>query len=204
MFSEVSLHWSERANHFWNWCHLTLSQAKIESSIKLGFTESMSLKGFSLLLCWSAIIIANHNVNNIEQMSMLKAKCDFDGGDCCPNENNRLWNTYCNDCQCLEWTWLVENSKGQFRHTLYWFTWLRIEIHRSIEKIIQGFLFFLLSCLCLSVFIWFFSYFSNPATLTKKWRFSFASKYCTSLTWILCYQWHNVNCIVASITEAFY
>ena len=86
------------------WGHLILSQAEIESSTKPGFTESMNLKGFSplLLLCWSAIIIANHNVNNFEQMSMLKAKCDFDGGDCCPNENNRLWNTYCNDCQCLD------------------------------------------------------------------------------------------------------
>ena len=99
---------------------LILSQAEIESSSKPGFTESMNLKGFSplLLLCWSAIIIANHNVNNIEQMSMLKAKCDFDGGDCCPNNLERFWDTYCNECQCLEWTWFVENSKGQFCLTL--------------------------------------------------------------------------------------
>ena len=132
-------HWSERANHFWNWCHLILSQAEIESSTKPGFTESTSLKGFSplLLLCWSAIIIANHNVNNIKQMSMLKVECDFDSGDCCPNETfSDIWDTYCNDCQCLEWTWLVENSKEHFCLTLYWFTWLRIEIHWILEKII--------------------------------------------------------------------
>ena len=130
--------WSERANHFWNWCHLILSQAKIESSTKLGFTESMSLKGFSplLWLCWSAIIIANHNVNNFEQMSMLKAKCDFDGGDCCPNENNRLWNTYCNDCQCLEWYLLVEKFEEQLCQTLREFLWLGSEIHW--EQLVSG------------------------------------------------------------------
>ena len=114
-------HWPERAKLFWNWGHLMLSQAEIESSTKSGFTESTILKDFSplLLLCWSGIILyANHNLNNIEQMSMLKAKCDFDGGDCCPNNLERFWDTYCNECQCLEWTWFVENSKGQFCLTL--------------------------------------------------------------------------------------
>ena len=70
-------------------------------------------------------------------MNMLKDECDFDGGDCCPNETfSHIWDTYCDDCQCLEWTWSVENSKGQFCLTLYWLTWLRIEIHQSLEKII--------------------------------------------------------------------
>ena len=50
-----------------------------------------------------AITYANHNLNKIKQMSMLKVKCDFDSGDCCPNETfSDIWDTYCNDCQCLE------------------------------------------------------------------------------------------------------
>ena len=49
------------------------------------------------------MIYANHNLNNIEQMGMLKAECDFDGGDCCPNKTfSHIWDTYCDDCQCLE------------------------------------------------------------------------------------------------------
>ena len=106
-------------------------------------------------------------------MSMLKAKCDFDGGDCCPNETfSHIWDTYCNNCQCLEWPRLVENSKEQFCLTLYWFTWLKIEIHQIFEKNHLGLSSFLISCFCWSVFIWFFlSYFSNPGTLTKIWRF---------------------------------
>ena len=70
-------------------------------------------------------------------MSMLKDECDFDGGDCCPNETfYHIWDGYCDACQCLEWTWSVENSKGQFCLTLQWLTWLRIEINQSLEKII--------------------------------------------------------------------
>ena len=150
------------------WGHLILSQAEIESSTKPGFTESMSLKGFSqlLLLCWLAIIFENHNLNNIEQMSMLKAKCDFDGGDCCPNETfSNIWDTYCDDCQCLEWTWSVENSKGQFCLTLYWFTWLKyIEVQKKSFRAFLFFYYLVYVCQCLYDF---FSYFSNPANLTN-------------------------------------
>ena len=32
-------------------------------------------------------------------MSMLKAKCDFDGGDCCGSNVNT---DYCTECLCLE------------------------------------------------------------------------------------------------------
>ena len=67
LFSEVSLVGKSKSL-------LKLMSAEIESSTKPGFKECMSLKGFSplFLLCWSAIIFANHNLNNIEQNEYAK------------------------------------------------------------------------------------------------------------------------------------
>ena len=66
------------------------------------------------------------------------------------------------------WKTLKDNFVWRY---LYWFTWLRIEIHLSLAKSFRVFFFFyyvVYVCQCLYDF---FSYFSNPATFTKKWRF---------------------------------
>ena len=99
-------------------------------------------KGWQLLSCQERVMMvrvryANHNLNNIKQMSMLKVNCDFDGGDCCPNgTSSNIWDTFCNSCKCLEWYLLVEKFEEQFCQTLWEFLWLGSEIHW--EQLVSG------------------------------------------------------------------
>merc|ERR1711962_1649639 len=38
-------------------------------------------------------------------------ECDFDGGDCCPEEPSDGWDNYCQSCECLE---MPETTEGPF------------------------------------------------------------------------------------------
>ena len=52
---------------------------------------------FSVSVCLYPTIVGDNYCDD----STNNAKCNFDGGDCCNNDNDG-WNNYCSACECKD------------------------------------------------------------------------------------------------------